>query len=447
MKNFLKSIIFLIILLLSFQYYEEKIFKRFDILVDYTYYKMPKDSLDLLFIGSSHSYCTFNTRLFDHYLKCNSLNLGTSSQSFSITYSGILEILKRQTPKVIVIEVYPIKREPSVPALRSHLDTMNFSINKLRLITNSLPASEWGSHFLNTIFYHSRWKEFKKLKENKYKGYEDWGGRIENKGFLGYAWDFTRNTLNYDIYEKEYKKSFSNYSAIPDKSFELLEKLFKICHEKEIKIILVSPPIIADYDTLSVLNDSNLKKLMDKYQINAIDFNDGRKKYKKICFLDNGHLSLAGSDEVSFEIAEYLKKNFPVLLNTKNYEIYEKNNRSPEYFFYSGNMKDNDQFRSFDLNFNLEEGVVINSLKIYKKSDEIFDLFFEIDENKSSNKIYEIASNKKETNINLDNIQLIFLRIKDNEVEIPKYYIRQIKNKKYIYKKDIKIQKDSKYYF
>ena len=447
MKNFLKSIIFLIILLLSFQYYEEKIFKRFDILVDYTYYKMPKDSLDLLFIGSSHSYCTFNTRLFDHYLKCNSLNLGTSSQSFSITYSGILEILKRQTPKVIVIEVYPIKREPSVPALRSHLDAMNFSINKLRLITNSLPASEWGSHFLNTIFYHSRWKEFKKLKENKYKGYEDWGGRIENKGFLGYAWDFTRNTLNYDIYEKEYKKSFSNYSAIPDKSFELLEKLFKICHEKGIKIILVSPPIIADYDTLSVLNDSNLKKLMDKYQINAIDFNDGRKKYKKNCFLDNGHLSLAGSDEVSFEIAEYLKKNFPVLLNTKNYEIYEKNNRSPEYFFYSGNMKDNDQFRSFDLNFNLEEGVVINSLKIYKKSDEIFDLFFEIDENKSSNKIYEIASNKKETNINLDNIQLSFLRIKDNEVEIPKYYIRQIKNKKYIYKKDIKIQKDSKYYF
>jgi hypothetical protein len=447
MKNFLKSIIFLIILLLSFQYYEEKIFKRFDILVDYTYYKMPKDSLDLLFIGSSHSYCTFNTRLFDHYLKCNSLNLGTSSQSFSITYSGILEILKRQTPKVIVIEVYPIKREPSVPALRSHLDAMNFSINKLRLITNSLPASEWGNHFLNTIFYHSRWKEFKKLKENKYKGYEDWGGRIENKGFLGYAWDFTRNTLNYDIYEKEYKKSFSNYSAIPDKSFELLEKLFKICHEKGIKIILVSPPIIADYDTLSVLNDSNLRKLMDKYQINAIDFNDGRKKYKKNCFLDNGHLSLAGSDEVSFEIAEYLKKNFPVLLNTKNYEIYEKNNRSPEYFFYSGNMKDNDQFRSFDLNFNLEEGVVINSLKIYKKSDEIFDLFFEIDENKSSNKIYEIASNKKETNINLDNIQLSFLRIKDNEVEIPKYYIRQIKNKKYIYKKDIKIQKDSKYYF
>ena len=115
MKNFFKSIIFLIILVLSFQYYEEKIFKKFDAFVDYAYYKIPKNSIDLLFIGSSHSYCTFNSRLFDHYLKCNSLNLGTNSQTFPATYSAILEILKKQTPKVIVIEVFSIRRiEPDV---------------------------------------------------------------------------------------------------------------------------------------------------------------------------------------------------------------------------------------------------------------------------------------------------------------------------------------------
>ena len=55
MKKFLKSIIFLTVLILSFAYYEEKIFKRYDVLVDYAYYKIPKDSIDLLFVGSSHS--------------------------------------------------------------------------------------------------------------------------------------------------------------------------------------------------------------------------------------------------------------------------------------------------------------------------------------------------------------------------------------------------------
>ena len=448
MKNFFKSIIFLIILVLSFQYYEEKIFKKFDAFVDYAYYKIPKNSIDLLFIGSSHSYCTFNSRLFDHYLKCNSLNLGTNSQTFPATYSAILEILKKQTPKVIVIEVFSIRRiEPDVVALRPHLDTMNLSLNKLILIKNALPMSEWGNHFMNTIYYHSRWKEFKELKKYKGEVYGDWGGRMQNKGFLGYAWDFTRNSLNYDIYENEYSKFFYTPSVIPDKSLKLLEELFLICQKKGIKLILVSPPVIGDYDTLSVLNDVSLKNLIDKYKINAIDFNGRRKKYEKICFLDNGHLSLAGSDDVSFEMAQFLKENYPILLNTKNYELYEKSDRSPEYYFYSENIEDLNLFRNFDLNFNLEDGIRINSLKIYKKSNENFDLFFEIDENKSSNKIYEIAFNEKEININLDNIQLNFIRVKDSETESPKYYIRQIKNKKYIYKKDVKIPKDSRYYF
>ncbi|KXA17705.1 hypothetical protein [Fusobacterium nucleatum] len=447
MKNFFKSIIFLIILILSFFYYEEKIFKRFDTLVDYAYYRIPKDSVDLLFVGSSHSYCTFNSRLFDHYLKCNSLNLGTSSQPLSVTYSAILEILKRQNPKVVIIEVYPIVRKPSVVALRPHLDTMNLSINKLRLIKNALPISEWGNHFMNTIYYHSRWKEFKELKEAEYKGYEDWGGRMENKGFLGYAWDFIRNSLTYNIYENEYNNAFNSSFVISKKSLKLLENLFKICQKRKIKIILTSPPIIGDYDTLNILYNLPLKNLMLKYNVDNVDFNNRNKKYERLCFLDNNHVSLAGADEVSFEMAKYLKKNYPILLNTENYKKYSKLDRSPEYYFYSGSIENDSNFKTFDLKFELEKGVFINSLKIYKKPNDNFDLFLCLDENKSTNKIYEIALDGREVNINLDKIQLNFITIKNETDEFPKYYIRKINNQKYIFKKDIKISKDSKYYF
>ena len=95
----------------------------------------------------------------------------------------------------------------------------------------------------------------------------------------------------------------------------------------------------------------------------------------------------------------------------------------------------------------IEKGIITKTLKVYKKSDDSFDLFFEIDENKSSDKIYQIALDKNKVNTNLDNIQLNFITTKDDKNEYPKYYIRQIKNKKYIYKKNIKIPKDSKYYF
>ncbi|MEX6518870.1 ABC transporter ATP-binding protein [Fusobacterium animalis] len=446
MKNFIKSIIFLIVLILSFFYYEKNIFKRFDILVDYAYYRIPKNSIDLLFVGSSHSYCAFNSRLFDHYLKCNSLNLGTSSQPLSVTYSAILEILKRQNPKIIIIEVYPIVRKPSVVALRSHLDTMRFSVNKFTLIKNSLPIIEWGNHFTNTIYYHSRWKEFNNLRKED-KSYENWGGRIENKGFLGYAWDFMKTSLTYTIYENEYNNAFSSSFVISKKSLKLLENLFKICQKRGIKIILTSPPVIGDYDTLNILYNLPLKNLMLKYNVDSVDFNNRNKKYEKLCFLDNNHVSLAGADEVSFEMAQFLKENYPILLNTENYKKYNKLDKSPEYYFYSGSTKNDSNFKTFDLKFELEKGVFINSLKIYKKSDDNFDLFLHLDENKSTDKIYEIALDGREVSVNLDKIQLNFITIKNETDEFPKYYIRKINNQKYIFKKDIKIPKDSKYYF
>ena len=446
MKNFIKSIIFLIVLILSFFYYEKNIFKRFDILVDYAYYRIPKNSIDLLFVGSSHSYCAFNSRLFDHYLKCKSLNLGTSSQPLSVTYSAILEILKRQNPKIIIIEVYPIVRKPSVVALRSHLDTMRFSVNKFTLIKNSLPIIEWGNHFTNTIYYHSRWKEFNNLRKED-KSYENWGGRIENKGFLGYAWDFMKTSLTYTIYENEYNNAFSSSFVISKKSLKLLENLFKICQKRGIKIILTSPPVIGDYDTLNILYNLPLKNLMLKYNVDSVDFNNRNKKYEKLCFLDNNHVSLAGADEVSFEMAQFLKENYPILLNTENYKKYNKLDKSPEYYFYSGSTKNDSNFKTFDLTFELEKGVFINSLKIYKKSDDNFDLFLHLDENKSTDEIYEIALDGREVSVNLDKIQLNFITIKNETDEFPKYYIRKINNQKYIFKKDIKIPKDSKYYF
>lgn len=447
MKNFFKSIIFLIILILSFQYYEQKIFKKFDVAVNYAYNNLPQNSIDLLFVGSSHSYCTFNTRLFDHYLKCNSLNLGTDAQSLSVTYSAILEILKKQNPKVIILEIYPIGRDSSIIAIRPFLDTMAFSLNKFRLIKNSLPISEWGNHFFNTIYYHSRWKEFNNLRKLEDKGYNNYGGRLENKGFWGYAMDFIRTFLTYDIYEQTYDSIPNNSSMISEDYLKLLENLFKMCQKKRIKVILTSPPVIDNPDILSILYNPSLKELMNKYDIDSIDFNDCKIKYEKIDFLDNGHLSLAGADKISFKMAEYLKEYYTILLNTEKYKKYESENRSPEYYFYSENTKVDDNFQTFNLELELEKGVVINSLSIYKKDDDNFDLFFCIDENKSSDEIYQVALNKNEVNLNLDKFQLNFITTKDDKEEYPKYYVRQIKNKKYIYKKNVKIPQDSKYYF
>ena len=209
MKNLFKSLIFLIILVLSLECFEGNIFKKYDVQTDYAYNHMQNNSLDILFIGSSHSYCTFNPKVFDHYLKCNSFNLGTSAQPFPVTYAGVIEILKKQNPKIIILEVYTLLRLPQGPFVRLHYDNMPFSINKLNLLKNTSKISD-GWQYLNGLYYHINWKNFKNIYE-KYKNRDaeySYYNMQNYKGFTGYSdTPHIRSTVQYELYEKGYKNN------------------------------------------------------------------------------------------------------------------------------------------------------------------------------------------------------------------------------------------------
>ncbi|MCR4817039.1 MAG: hypothetical protein K5842_07655 [Bacteroidales bacterium] len=61
---------------------------------------------DLLFIGSSHCYRTFDTRVYD---SCGyrSFNLGSSNQTPRQTYALLARYLQQWSPQLVVIEVHP----------------------------------------------------------------------------------------------------------------------------------------------------------------------------------------------------------------------------------------------------------------------------------------------------------------------------------------------------
>ena len=55
--------------------------KRFE-----DFYNLPKDSLNMVFIGSSHSYCTFDPENFDSYFNIYSYQMGTPLQHLDKSY-------------------------------------------------------------------------------------------------------------------------------------------------------------------------------------------------------------------------------------------------------------------------------------------------------------------------------------------------------------------------
>jgi hypothetical protein len=65
-----------------------------------------RNSVDILFLGSSHAYRSFDGRIFEKY-GYSSMNLGSSAQTHKQTHLIIEEFAEGLNPDLVVYEVYP----------------------------------------------------------------------------------------------------------------------------------------------------------------------------------------------------------------------------------------------------------------------------------------------------------------------------------------------------
>lgn len=70
------------------------------------FYQMEKDSVDVLFLGSSCAAAGLNPQEFYDSYGIRSYNLGCEGQSLLTSYYWLEEALRFQSPKVVVLEVF-----------------------------------------------------------------------------------------------------------------------------------------------------------------------------------------------------------------------------------------------------------------------------------------------------------------------------------------------------
>lgn len=444
MQKLVRVLGFILVFCCIFFGVTEKLFKRRIDLVDYIYNHAPKNSIDILFIGSSHSYCAFNTKLFDNKLEVDSYNLGTGSQSIQGSYYAIKEILKKQDIKIVILEGYSLYiekegKEKSYANTKNIYDDMKFSLNKLQMAIENFSKRDRLFQMFTTTAYHERWKEIEYLYFNFNKDMPLY------KGFSGYKFNYVRATLNYTLYESNYNTKFRE--NFPKRNMELFEKLAKELKEKNIKLILVSVPVVPRDNFLkskySIETDPKIKEIAQKYDVDIINFNDGKDKFEKICFLDDMHLSLAGSDLISEKVAQIIKEKHGDLLEKLKKEIKDK---SVEYYFYNKNSILNDGiFTQYIIDAEIEKGLIIKEVNMWKKGINLFDIYLKIET--ENNPYFYIENGEKETQLKIFNRVLKFKKniVKDSmykSLNFPKYYIRKINENYYIYIKDFRIDEN-----
>jgi len=69
------------------------------------FFDMPQNSLDLVFLGSSHSFCTFDPAKIDKVMGTNSFQLGIPLQHPDVSYFTFREVLRTQSPDTVVVSL------------------------------------------------------------------------------------------------------------------------------------------------------------------------------------------------------------------------------------------------------------------------------------------------------------------------------------------------------
>lgn len=157
-----RAVIFLLVFLFLFQTVAGILRSKNSAFASAALYEEPRDSLDVLFMGSSHMLNAVSpVQLWEEH-GITSNNLAQNGQVLPVSYYALQEALRWQNPKLVVLDIYKVVQDSLIDSkinLHFTLDNMRFGLPKLRAVFDLLPPEDRAEYLLDIILYHTRWKE------------------------------------------------------------------------------------------------------------------------------------------------------------------------------------------------------------------------------------------------------------------------------------------------
>lgn len=279
------------------------------------FYKIEKNTTDVLFFGSSHAASFFIPQeLYNNY-GITSYNLGCEQQNLVTSYFWLKEALKYQNPKAVVLECYILFTYNGEEILntaesctRKAFDYMEWSETKMEAVKTICGLDNKQSllsYYFPNIRYHTRWTG---LNENDFK-LKEMGNHYELKGYAPLVTCGGRQ----DFLPFEKQTETINSASMVSLMKEYLEKITNLCKKEDIPLILVKNPSTAGTAEKNI----TIQKYADENGLLYIDFNE-KTLYEKINYnfsednADDGHGNIWGGIKITNYIGEVLKNQFGI---------------------------------------------------------------------------------------------------------------------------------------
>jgi hypothetical protein len=247
-----------------------------------------KKNIDILFLGSSHAYRGFDTRIFEKS-GYETFNLGSSAQTPMQTKILLKRYLEKLKPKVIIYEVYPATF--TIDGVESALDIISNDYND---IGSAKMALELNNIKIYNTFLYGTYIDFIDLnanyKEQRRKKYDNYipGGFVEHdmkttkiKTYNQSEWVFKENQLLH------------------------FEEIISYLKSEKIEVKLVYAPIPKSiYKSYS--NRKEFDSIMKSHG-EYINFNENPFLNDSLHYYDNDHLNQEGVTIFNQKLIELLK--------------------------------------------------------------------------------------------------------------------------------------------
>ena len=268
------------------------------------FYDEPKNTIDVLVVGSSHSMSAFSPTQIYQETGLTAYNLSTWSQPVWVSYHYIIEALKYQQPQVVVVDVFGAFYDKSyitgvdidlvsndyASLIKPSLNLLALNFARRQVQVTRQPWDE----YMNITKYHSRINRLEK------EDFTDVFFDNYNTG-KGYGPIYTfENFSDFSIPQTDAREPLYSHAA------EYVNKIITLSQKEGFTLIFTKAPYITETTDIALIN--TIEDICTQNNIAFIDF--CRENIANIDYgqdmADHGHLNYKGAVKTTSVLSDYL---------------------------------------------------------------------------------------------------------------------------------------------
>lgn len=265
------------------------------------FYALGENTADVMFYGSSRIYAGVDVAKLwkDHGIAA--FNHAGTMQTLWNSYYNMVETLKYQKPKVMVVDIYgaTFTQEYSGSTnVIKNVSSMRFSVNKIENVWNSVPHEDFLSYMLKYPLMHDAYRE---VKEGNYHRDANAVGGKDYKGFIASYAVTPYDTLPQVDMPVEKKKPM-------DKNVEYLDKMINLAKTNNVELAFIAVPAAGFCEE----DEAVFKWVEDYAKEKQVSFLDANRYFLEMGFnpgedfAEGAHLNYNGACKFTDYLGDWL---------------------------------------------------------------------------------------------------------------------------------------------